>query len=149
MLPLYDYNGSLAGNLLEDTDVINTLNSSETTRPLSAAQGKVLSDKLNTIKFTELIASNANNWTDVSINIDDFDAFLLICTQSNYASMLGSILVPRHSITLNNEISAFYPGETANYEAKMKFTTNSNMQVWTKTEYDGCVAYGLNLSGGE
>ena len=49
MLPIYEYNGSLAGNLLENTDVINALTSGETTKPLSAAQGKVLSDKLNNV----------------------------------------------------------------------------------------------------
>lgn len=46
MLSLYDYNGSLAGDLLEDTDVINTLVSSDSTRALSAAQGKALNDKI-------------------------------------------------------------------------------------------------------
>lgn len=46
MLPIYEYNGSLAGNLLENTDVINALNSGDTTKPLSAAQGKVLNDKI-------------------------------------------------------------------------------------------------------
>lgn len=49
MLPIYDYNGSLAGDLLEDTDVINELTSSDTTKALSAAQGKALNDKI--IKF--------------------------------------------------------------------------------------------------
>lgn len=49
MLSLYDYNGSLAGDLLEDTDVINNLTSSDTTRALSAAQGKALNDKV--VKF--------------------------------------------------------------------------------------------------
>jgi len=49
MLPIYEYNGTLAGNLLENTDVINALTSNETTKPLSAAQGKVLSDKLNNV----------------------------------------------------------------------------------------------------
>lgn len=46
MLPIYEYNGTLAGNLLENTDVINALTSSDTTKPLSAAQGKVLNDKI-------------------------------------------------------------------------------------------------------
>lgn len=46
MLPIYEYNGTLAGNLLEGTDVINALTSSDTTKPLSAAQGKVLNDKI-------------------------------------------------------------------------------------------------------
>lgn len=49
MLPIYEYNGTLAGNLLENTDVINALTSSDTTKPLSAAQGKVLNDKLNNV----------------------------------------------------------------------------------------------------
>lgn len=69
MLPLYDYNGSLAGNLLEDTDVINALTYSDSTRPLSAAQGKVLNDKftdkLGNFQFlaggyAQCIYSNAN-----------------------------------------------------------------------------------------
>lgn len=46
MLPIYEYNGTLAGNLLENTDVINALNSSDSTRALSAAQGKVLDGKV-------------------------------------------------------------------------------------------------------
>ena len=46
MLPIYEYNGTLAGNLLENTDVINALTSSDTTKPLSAAQGKALNDKI-------------------------------------------------------------------------------------------------------
>lgn len=49
MLPIYEYDGTLAGNLLENTDVVNALTSSDTTKPLSAAQGKVLSDKLNNV----------------------------------------------------------------------------------------------------
>lgn len=50
MLPIYDYDGTLAGNLLENTDVINALNSSDSTKPLSAAQGKALNDLLNETK---------------------------------------------------------------------------------------------------
>ena len=46
MLPIYEYNGTLVGNLLENTDVINALTSNETTKPLSASQGKVLNDKI-------------------------------------------------------------------------------------------------------
>lgn len=46
MLPIYEYNGTLAGNLLENTDVVNALTSSDTTKPLSAAQGKILNEKL-------------------------------------------------------------------------------------------------------
>lgn len=54
MLPIYEYNGTLAGNLLEDTDVINALTSSDNTKPLSASQGKVLNDKFNGIKIKSI-----------------------------------------------------------------------------------------------
>lgn len=47
MLPIYEYDGTLAGNLLENTDVVNALTSSDTTKPLSANQGKILNDKIN------------------------------------------------------------------------------------------------------
>lgn len=50
MLPIYEYNGSLAGNLLENTDVVNALTSSDTTKSLSAAQGKSLNDKINNVQ---------------------------------------------------------------------------------------------------
>lgn len=69
MLPIYEYNGTLAGNLLEDKDVINALNSSDSTRALSAAQGKILNDKLTdklgNFKFlaggfSQCLYSNAN-----------------------------------------------------------------------------------------
>lgn len=49
MLPIYEYNGTLAGNLLENTDVVNALTSSDTKKALSAAQGKALSNLLNEI----------------------------------------------------------------------------------------------------
>ena len=69
MLPIYEYNGTLAGKLLEDTDVVNALNSSDTTKPLSASQGKVLNDKLTDKLgnfeflaggFAQALYSNAN-----------------------------------------------------------------------------------------
>lgn len=49
MLPIYEYDGTLAGNLLENTDVVNALTSSDSTKPLSAAQGKALNDKILSI----------------------------------------------------------------------------------------------------
>lgn len=55
MLPIYKYNGTLAGNLLENKDVVNALTSSESTKPLSAAQGKALNDKI--LKINKHITS--------------------------------------------------------------------------------------------
>lgn len=156
--PLFNYNGSNKTPVIKE-DIVNNVTSQDIYLPLSAKQGNVLNDrintnqdkinallsKINTIQFTELIANNDDTWKDFSINIDDYDAYLLICTQSNYVGMVGSTLVPRHSIGLNNEICAFNPVELENYQVKMKFTTKSNMQVCTKSIYDGCIVYGLKL----
>lgn len=87
MLSLYDYNGSIAGNLLENTDVINALNSSDNTKPLSAAQGKILNDKLGNFEFlaggfSQTLYSNANELSsvqtipDVTLNRDTDICFL-------------------------------------------------------------------------
>lgn len=93
MLPIYEYDGSLAGNLLENTDVINALTSSDTTKALSAAQGKVLSDKLNNvIKLGTVIGIGQaqclyqdastlraiQNFPGVSLNKEDYLCFLTL-----------------------------------------------------------------------
>lgn len=59
MLPIYEYNGRLAGNLLEDTDVINNLTSTATNKALSANQGKILNDKLQSTPWTSLGSSTS------------------------------------------------------------------------------------------
>ena len=93
MLPIYEYNGTLAGNLLENTDVVNALTSSDTTKPLSAKQGKVLNDKLsNLIKLGTVVGvgsvqclyqdANTLQGTQVfsgeSLNKTDYLCFLTI-----------------------------------------------------------------------
>lgn len=87
MLPIYEYNGTLAGNLLENTDVINALTSSETTKPLSAAQGKALNNKLNGIKIKSI--NNALMISGViSINIQG-NAYATLFTGDQIKQMLG------------------------------------------------------------
>lgn len=93
MLPIYEYNGTLVGNLLENTDVINALTSSDTSKPLSAAQGKALSDKLNNLSKlgtvigigqTQCLYYNANtlkatqSFSGVSLNKTDYLCFLTL-----------------------------------------------------------------------
>lgn len=93
MLPIYEYNGTLAGNLLEDTDVINALTSSDTTKPLSAAQGKLLSDKLNDVSKLgtvigigqlQCLYQNTNtlkttqSFSGVPLNKEDYLCFLTL-----------------------------------------------------------------------
>lgn len=82
MLPIYGYNGSLAGNLLENTDVINALTSDETTKPLSAAQGKVLNVKINE-KPKVLWEGSFSYYTKgitLNENIFNFRQIYIICT---------------------------------------------------------------------
>ena len=93
MLPIYEYDGTLAGNLLENTDVINALNSSDTSKALSAAQGKALNDKLNNVSKlgtvvgigqAQCLYQDANtlkatiSFAGVSLNKTDYLCFLTL-----------------------------------------------------------------------
>lgn len=49
MIPIYDYNGTLQGNTIEQSDVIDNLTSTSKNVPLSANQGKVLNDKITNV----------------------------------------------------------------------------------------------------
>lgn len=87
MLSLYDYNGSLAGDLLEDTDVINALNSSDSTRPLSAAQGKALNDKMNTIQT--MVGNSKLYYASKIIQVTEGTVVVSVYTQDELKEMLG------------------------------------------------------------
>lgn len=87
MLSLYDYNGSLAGDLLEDTDVINALNSSDSTRPLSAAQGKALNDKMNTIQT--MVGNSKLYYASKVIQVSEGTVVVTVYTQDELKEMLG------------------------------------------------------------
>lgn len=82
MLPIYEYNGSLAGNLLENTDVVNALTSSETTKPLSAAQGKLLNSKINEKPKVLWAGSFSSFEKSITLNenIFNFRQIYIICT---------------------------------------------------------------------
>lgn len=82
MLPIYEYNGNLVGNLLSITDVINALTSSDTTRPLSAAQGKVLNSKINEKPKILWEGSFSKYEADITLNenIFNFRQIYIICT---------------------------------------------------------------------
>lgn len=87
MLPIYEYNGSLAGNLLENTDVINALTSSDNTKPLSASQGKVLNDKFNGIKIKSINNAIIISGT-IMLNIQG-NAYAILFTGDQIKEMLG------------------------------------------------------------
>lgn len=85
MLPMYDYNGSLAGDLLEDTDVINALNSSDSTRPLSAAQGKALNDKI--LNINKHITSM--RYVTKAFQLSTASGFIDLYTKAQLMELLG------------------------------------------------------------
>lgn len=87
MLPIYEYDGTLAGNLLENTDVINALTSSDTTKPLSAAQGKALANKFNDIKINSINNALIISGT-IMLNIKG-NAYSTLFTGDQIKQMLG------------------------------------------------------------
>lgn len=114
MLSIYEYNGSLAGNLLEDMDVINALTSSDTTKPLSAAQGKALNDKINKlgnfkvigVGAFQLLYSNANLLTATAqIEIDTLNRIEDMC----FLTLEGVTGTPYNQIS---SLSYSYSGNT-------------------------------------
>ena len=88
MLPIYEYNGTLAGNLLENTDVINALTSSDTTKPLSAAQGKVLGGKVTEINGKLFRLVKIYNNTEV-IHFTGASGFFDFLSKQNVMDRLG------------------------------------------------------------
>ena len=54
MLQMENYQGNTDYNLLEDSDIVNSLLSSDTNKALSALQGKNLNDKINGIKINSI-----------------------------------------------------------------------------------------------
>lgn len=87
MLPIYEINGTLAGNLLENTDVINALTASETTKALSAAQGKALNDKINTVQSS--VGSSKFYYASKVIQISSGTVVVTVYTQDELKEMLG------------------------------------------------------------
>ena len=85
MLPIYEYNGTLAGNLLENTDVINALTSIDTSKPLSAAQGKALNDKF--LKMNKHITSM--RYVTKVFQLSTASGFIDLYTKAQLMELLG------------------------------------------------------------
>lgn len=131
MLPIYEYNGTLAGNLLENTDVVNALTSSETTKPLSAAQGRVLKDLVGE-EFEELWNGSASEWENtisLSKNIFQYKTLIFkVAPQKDNKIYLFSLKIPKNNILTSEDIRAtiFYencPG----YLNISNYSTTSNL----------------------
>lgn len=124
------------------SDIIDNLNSNSTDKPLSANQGRLLSSRF---KIDEIARTSNDDWTTFSCNKNDYDIYILISTTSGFSSLLGSTVFSKDTIVNNNEISAFYAIDTQNYECKVKFISDTQIQTWTKTTFDGCILVGVKI----
>lgn len=87
MLNMENYQGTRDYNLLEDSDIVNNLTSSNTNKALSALQGKVLSDKFNGIKINSINNALITVGT-ITLNIKN-QAYAVLFTGQQIKQMLG------------------------------------------------------------
>lgn len=137
MLPIYEYNGSLAGSLLENTDVINALTSSETTKPLSAAQGKTLNDKLNGIKIKSINNAIIRSGI-ITLNIQG-NAYAMLFTGAQIKQLLGlssynyqkvvAVVTNGNASLLGEKIDATYMSTDGSLSITLKNTASGNFAV--------------------
>lgn len=132
MLPIYEYNGTLAGNLLEDTDVVNALTSNETAKPLSAAQGKALNSKINEKPkvLWEGSFSSYEQTITLNENIFNFKQIYLISTNGIGTEKSSSFQLPfviESGKTIIHSSIGFFPGQIRVIEIYLdQLTTTSN-----------------------
>lgn len=87
MLNMENYQGTTDYNLLEDTDIVNSLSSSDTNKALSALQGKNLNDKLNGIKINS-VHNALITIGKITLNIQS-KAYATLFTGAQIEQMLG------------------------------------------------------------
>lgn len=137
MLPIYEYNGTLAGNLLENTDVVNALNSSDTTNPLSAAQGKALNDKFNGIKIKSINNALMISGT-IMLNIQG-NAYATLFTGDQIKQMLGlssynyqkvvAVLTNGNASLLGQKIDATFMSTDGSLSITLNIAATGNFAV--------------------
>lgn len=69
MKTTYNYEGTVAANLVEDKDIVNDLTTGGTNKVLSAEQGKVLKGLVNTSQpegFDQLVSDVAQAQSDIT-----------------------------------------------------------------------------------
>lgn len=87
MLQMENYQGNTNYNLLEDSDIVNSLSSSDTNKALSALQGKNLNNKINGIKINSVNNALIAIGT-IRLNIQN-KAYAMLFTGEQIKQMLG------------------------------------------------------------
>lgn len=87
MLQMENYQGNTNYNLLEDSDIVNSISSSDTNKALSALQGKNLNNKINGIKINSVNNALIAIGT-IRLNIQN-KAYAMLFTGEQIKQMLG------------------------------------------------------------
>lgn len=86
MKTTYNYEGTVAANLVEDKDIVNDLTTGGTNKVLSAEQGKVLKGLVDASQpegFDQLVSDVAQAKTDISQAETDISALQTKDTQQD------------------------------------------------------------------
>ena len=137
MLQMENYQGTTDYNLLEDKDIVNSLSSSYTNKALSAAQGKVLNDKINTIKINSVNNALIAIGT-ISLNIQN-RAYATLFTGDQIKQMLGlssysyknvvAVVTNGNSSLLGEKIDATYMATDGSLSITLAKAVSGNFSI--------------------
>lgn len=119
MLQMENYQGNIDYNLLEDSDIVNSLSSSDTNKALSALQGKNLNDKINGIKINSVNNALITIGT-INLNIQS-KAYAMLFTGQQIQEMLSL-----SSYSYKNVVACVTNGDSSLLGQKIDATYMSN-----------------------
>lgn len=132
MLQMENYQGNTNYNLLEDSDIVNNLTSSDTNKALSANQGKVLNKSISDLSKHFLIDENIGLYTSGKATLKHQSNSILSANVTMPTSINNADYLCLMSIH-NVNGSAMYIGNSMNYEIsgnnlKLEFVSNGGFQ---------------------
>lgn len=111
MLQMENYQGNTDYNLLEDSDIVNNLTSSDTNKALSANQGKTLKEfqkkLVNNETIKQLWSGSASEWSNninIGVNLADYEKLYFVIDTSNFIAEMD---IPKNYNFATSE-SAYY-----------------------------------------
>lgn len=130
MLQMENYQGNKNYNLLEDSDIVNNLTSSDTNKALSANQGKVLNKSISDLSKHFLIDENIGLYTSGKTTLKHQSNSILSANVTMPTSINNTDYLCLMTIH-NVNGSAMYIGNAMNYEIsgnnlKLEFVSNGS-----------------------
>lgn len=137
MLNMENYQGTTDYNLLEDSDIVNSLSSSDTNKALSALQGKNLNNKINGIKINSINNTLITIGT-ISLNIQN-KAYAMLFTGKQIKEMLGlssysyenvvAVVTNGNSSLLGQKIDATYMSTDGSLSITLNNPASGNFAI--------------------